>query len=82
MSGQVPYDDATNPGAVMLRIMEYRLPEVAKHKVFVPFPDLATLLQKCWDRVPEKRPTIEEFLEPLRASVNTVLLLEFRHPLT
>lgn len=79
MSGRVPYDDATKPGALMLRIMEYRVPEVTKHEAFAPFPELAGLLQKCWDHIPENRPSIGDFLGPLRSLVSSVVVMWIRH---
>lgn len=70
MTGEAPFHESTNLGAIIRRITALEVPNVQDHRVFTPFPDLAALLQQCWSAKPEDRPKIADFLEPLRKHVS------------
>lgn len=70
MTGDPPFHESTNVGAIIRRITAFEVPNVQDNDVFTPFPDLAALLQQCWSAVPEDRPKIADFLEPLRKHVS------------
>lgn len=52
-------------------IMSCKMPDVQKEKEFERYPELARLLQQCWEKDPARRPNAKECLEVLDLMIST-----------
>lgn len=60
MTGRLPFDETTNPAALILKIVRGEIPTLAAEQAFDHYPALAGLLQRCWKQNPLDRPRIAD----------------------
>ncbi|KDQ08508.1 hypothetical protein BOTBODRAFT_567145 [Botryobasidium botryosum FD-172 SS1] len=67
VSGMQPFASIKMPGAVLLKVAQGERPDAKEYKSTVLKGDLWSLLQSCWDKDPEKRPSIDVVVKKMEA---------------
>ncbi|KDQ11303.1 hypothetical protein BOTBODRAFT_114594, partial [Botryobasidium botryosum FD-172 SS1] len=67
VSGMQPFTSIKMPGTVLLKIAQGERPNAKEYNSTVLKGDLWSLLELCWDKDPEKRPSIDVVVKKMEA---------------